>query len=280
MTWAACSRRCFVRCKLLLLLANNWIKCTNTFKWVLKCWAVLLSVRLSVLLSVLTLLHNLRAWISCQIHEPIRAINNWIAICLRIAEHKVRVCKGRNGTMDEWYVSCTYLQYICTYVCEYFLQFSWDKYRERECSSRRPAVQLSNSGSTAIAFWVLDKQTSQCAVYKTVILNSKVIVPYLMRMSLSLTFESGLWRSNCCCCSPPPPAGSIVYCFCTNKNAQQTQRENLIKFSLFPLSRLPATIGISGASFAQFMGNCVPPPSERDAPCNRKWSEPKDSDCI
>lgn len=86
----------------------------------------------SVRPSVLTLLHNLRAWISCQIHEPIRAINNWIAICLRIAEHKVRVCKGRNGTMDEWYVSCTYLQYICTYVCEYFLQFSWDKYRERD----------------------------------------------------------------------------------------------------------------------------------------------------
>lgn len=120
MTWAACSRRCKLLLSM-LLLANNWIKCTNTFKWVLKCWAVRP--------SVLTLLHNLRAWISCQIHEPIRAINNWIAICLRIAEHKVRVCKGRRvQRMNNMSAVHTYIcMYVCLCICEYFLQFYWDR---------------------------------------------------------------------------------------------------------------------------------------------------------
>lgn len=146
---------------LLLLLANNWIKCTNTFKWVLKCWAVRPSVCLSVLSSHrLTLLHNLRAWISCQIHEPIRAINNWIAICLRIAEHKVRVCKGKRVQwMNDMSAVQTSYICICMYVCiSVSISYNSPETSTAECLSRQPAVQLSNSGSIAIAFWVLDKE--------------------------------------------------------------------------------------------------------------------------
>lgn len=151
MTWAACLRRCrHCCCCCCCKQLNKIYKYIQMSIEVLSCP----SVRLSVLSSHrLTLLHNLRAWISCQIHEPIRAINNWIAICLRIAEHKVRVCKGKRV---QWMndMSAVYM-YVCISVS---ISYNSPETSTAECLSRQPAVQLSNSGSTAIVFWVLDKE--------------------------------------------------------------------------------------------------------------------------
>lgn len=143
--------------------------------------------------------------------------------------------------------------------------------RERESAYQDdPLFNCQTAGQLQLPFESLTSKLLNAQSIKQSYLIAKLYSTISYANVFLFDLRNWLMKLKLLLLLPAPPAGSIVYCFCTNKNAQQTQRENLIKFSLFPLSRLPATIGISGASFAQFMGNCVAPPIERDAPCNRK----------
>lgn len=142
--------------------------------------------------------------------------------------------------------------------------------RERESAHRDdPLFNCQTAGQLQLPFESLTSKLLNAQSIKQSYLIAKLYSTISYANVSLFDLRNWLMTFKLLLLLPHPPAGSIVYCFCTNKNAQQTQRENLIKFSLFPLSRLPATIGISGASFAQFMGNCVahvPLPPLREMP--------------